>query len=94
MNNEPVKRVVEMHYTAQEIATLIRKSDRFVRDKIKSGAFGAEVFSVGGDYIVAASGVNAFLEMHRLQTPGVKARSEGELRRKVAAAAATESNGK
>jgi hypothetical protein len=84
MSEEPIKRVVEMHYAVHEIATLIRKSERYVRDKIKSGEFGADVFLISGDYIVAASGVNAFLESHRLQTPGVKARSEGELRRKLA----------
>lgn len=86
--NEPAKRVVEMHYTVQEIATLIRKCDRYVRDRIKSGVFGADVFFIDGDYIVAASAVNAFLEAHRFPTPGVTARSEGELRRKLANAQA------
>lgn len=76
--------VVEMHYTTQEIATLIRKCDRYVRDKIKAGEFGPDVFLVDGEYVAAASGVNAFLEKHRLPSPGIKARNQGEYRRKSA----------
>ncbi len=71
-----------MHYTAQEIAVLIRKSDRFVKDKIKAGEFGERVYLVGGVYIVPASAVNDFLDHHQLNAPGVKARNVGELRRK------------
>lgn len=85
-------KAMEMHYTAQELAVLMRKCDRFVRDEIKAGAFGPDVFFVGGDYLVAASAANAYMERHRLPAPpavqmGVPARSEGELRRKLAAAA-------
>jgi hypothetical protein len=82
--------VVEMHYTVKEIATLIRKGEHWVRAAMKSGEFGADVFYIKGDYVAAASGVNAFLDRHRLQTMGVKARNEGELRRKMAAPLATE----
>jgi len=84
MTNNSFNRVVEMHYTVHEIATLIRKSRRYVRDQIKLGAFGANVFDIAGEYVVAASGVNAFLEAHRFKAPGIKARSEGEFRRKLA----------
>ena len=84
MNDDPFNRLVEMHYTVHEIATLIRKSRRYIRDQIKLGAFGADVFDIAGEYVVAASGVNAFLEAHRFHAPGIKARSEGEFRRKLA----------
>lgn len=76
-------KVVEMHYTAQEIAVLIRKSDRYVRDKMKSGAFGADVFFVDGEYVACASAVNDFIERHRLPQPGIAARTQGEFRRKL-----------
>jgi len=76
---------VEMHYTAAEIALLIRKCSRYVRDKMKEGAFGPNVFFIDGEYVAPASAVNAFIDQHRLIAPGVKARSEGELRRKLAA---------
>jgi hypothetical protein len=88
MNDQPIKRVVEMHYTVQEIATLIRKCDRYVRDRIKRGDFGPDSFYIDGDYVVAASAVNAWLEKFRLLPVGVKARNEAELRRKLAAAQA------
>ena len=78
-------RAVEMHYTAQEISVLIRKCDRYVRDRMKRGEFGADVFYIDGEYVATASAVNAFLERHRLPALGIRARSEGELRRKVEA---------
>lgn len=79
--------VVEMHYTVPEICLLIRKASNYVRRKIKAGEFGAAFF-IDGDYIVPASGVNLFLQRHRLEAIGVKARSEGELRRKLTVATA------
>lgn len=80
--------VVEMHYTVPEICLLIRKAANYVRRKIKAGDFGTAFF-IDGDYIVPASGVNAFLQRHKLGSAlGVKARSEGELRRKVSVATA------
>jgi len=95
MKDGSFNRVVEMHYTVHEIATLIRKSTRYVRDQIKLGAFGGDVFDIAGEYVVAASGVNAFLEAHRFHAPGIKARSEGELRRKlVSGRLAPEADGK
>lgn len=72
---------VEMHYTAVEVGLLIRKSVRYVKDKAKAGAFGA-VFFVDGDYIIPASGVNAFLQAHPIPAFGVRARSKGEFIRK------------
>jgi hypothetical protein len=77
-------KAVEMHYTTGEIATLLRKGEHWVRIKMKAGEFGA-VFFFGGDYVATASGVNAFLERHRVESPGVAARTEGEARRKMAA---------
>jgi hypothetical protein len=81
-------RAVEMHYTAQEISVLIRKCDRYVRDRMKRGDFGADVFFIDGEYVATASAVNAFLDRHRLPDMGTAARSEGELRRKLSQAVA------
>jgi hypothetical protein len=79
-----MSRLVEMHYTVKEIATLIRKGEHWVRAAMKAGQFGADVFYIKGDYVAAASGVNAFLDRHRLPAMGTAARNEGELRRKLA----------
>lgn len=73
-----------MHYTAQEIAILVRKCDRYVRDRMKRGDFGADVFFIDGEYVATASAVNTWLDRHRLPAMGVAARNEGEARRKLA----------
>lgn len=73
-----------MHYTAREISLLVRKCDRYVRDRMKRGDFGADVFFIDGEYVATASAVNTWLDKHRLTPLGVAARSEGEARRKLA----------
>ena len=76
-------RVVEMHYSVAEVALLLRFTPQWVRERAKAGAFG-RCFDIDGDIRVPASGVNEFLESHPLGAPpGVKARNEGELRRKL-----------
>jgi len=77
--------LLEMYYTINEVATLLRFSDRWVRDRINDGSFGDGVRDINGDLRIPASGVNAFLSLHPRQYDlGIKARNLGELRRKLA----------
>lgn len=80
-------KVVEMHYTALEVAMLLRLHRLTVVAKMKAGEFG-QAYNAGTekqpDWRIPASGVNAWLESRRLFTElGVAARSGGELRRKI-----------
>jgi len=60
-------------------------SERFIRDVIKRGEFGpGAVFLISGEYRIKASAANAWLAKHEFPAPAL-ARSEGELRRKLAA---------
>lgn len=72
-----------MHYTATQIALLIQKSPRYVKDRMKAGDFGRDIFLFGGEFVTTASAVNDFMERHRFPTTGIPARTEGEYRRKV-----------
>ena len=74
----------EMHVTATEAAFLLRCSVRHVKDEIKRGAFGPDCFEVAGQYVIAASAFNAYLEQHRVTDIGIVARTQGEFRRKFA----------
>jgi len=77
-------RAVECYYTVQEVSLLLRFSERWVRERINEGAFGAGVRDINGDLRIPASGINAFLDSKpRFYDPGIKARNLGELRRKI-----------
>lgn len=87
-------RAVEIYYTVQECALVIRLSDRTVKDKAKAGEFGQGVVDLGTlkkpDYRIPGSGINAYLDARRLFSEstdpvGISARTEGELRRKSGA---------
>jgi hypothetical protein len=77
----------EKLHSVRELAWLSGMSERFIRDRIREGAFGPEaVYNLNGDLRIKASAWNAYLKQHELPAPapGIFARSEGELRRKIA----------
>jgi hypothetical protein len=77
-------KAVEMHYTATQIALLTQRTPKFIKDEMKAGKFGPDVFFLGGEFVATASAVNGYLEQHRFPTfAAVRARSVGELRRKL-----------
>lgn len=80
-----MSRAHECYITVAQAAFLIQFSERFVRDRIKENAFGpGSVFVIGNDVRIKASALNAWMEKHEYQqAPGIFARNEGELRRKV-----------
>lgn len=81
-----------MHYTPTEVALLLRVHVSTVREWIREDALRKVVnlgSSVRPDYRVPASSINAFLDVRRvfreedLPEVGIRACSEGELRRKA-----------
>lgn len=82
-------KVVEKYYTVQEAALLLSVSTRTIERRLSAREFGDVVNLGTADrpaYRIPASGLNAYLEAHKLFTePGIAARSIGELRRKDAA---------
>lgn len=82
--------LVEKYYTAQQLGWLLELSDKTIRVKAHAGEFGPDVLNLDGkDIRIPASGVHAYTANHRLcarEELPVAARSEGELRRKVAGA--------
>ena len=89
-----MSRVVELFYTVGELAFLLRLGESTVSRKWKSGEFSpagpdgqpdiSNIVDLGGDIRIPASGVNHYLDRHRVRrTSGVAARTVGELRRKV-----------
>lgn len=85
-------KAVEKFYTVAEVALLLSVCTKSVLRKIRAREFGEAIVNLGGaerpDYRVPASGLNAYLEAHRVfSEPGIAARSVGELRRKSREAA-------
>jgi len=80
-------RVAEFFYSQTDLAVLFRRTPKTILAKIKAGEFGPGVIQDGGDYFVPASGVNLFVEQHRIfaepTVEPVPARTLGELRRKL-----------
>lgn len=91
--------VLEKYYSPAELAVMLGFAPRFWRDLAKDGeltlsvdgAVIAEPVEIAGELRIPASAVNAYLARHpyrpgasRTGELGVKARSVGELRRKVA----------
>jgi len=84
-------RAVEMHYTIDEAALLLRLHRKTVIERLLRGDYGREVNNQGTeqrpDYRIPASGLNADLARRRVFLEstdlGIPARSPGELRRKV-----------
>lgn len=86
--------VVELYYTPEELAILLRLHVKTVLRQIREREFGAEVVNLGSearpDYRVPSGGVNGYLAARRVFFEGdggelgVAARSVGELRRKAA----------
>lgn len=82
---------VEMFYTVNEAALLLKLHRSTVLDKMKAREFGAGVVNLGSneqpDYRVPASGLNDYLNKHLVfaekTAPGLAARCDGELRRKA-----------
>ena len=89
-----MSKLVEKYYSVSQLAFLFEKANETIIDRIKRGDFGAGVFNAGSeakpDYMVPVSGINAYIAARRLfsESPDIQpiaARSEGELRRKLAA---------
>lgn len=88
-------KVVELYYTIGDLCVLLRFGPTAIRQKIKAGEFsppGADgkpdlgnILNVGGkDIRVPASGVNFWMDKHRMGAVSpVKARNRGELVRKI-----------
>lgn len=91
-----MSRAVEKYYTVAEAALLLSVSGKTILRRIASREFGERVVDLARspgnlepkshDYRIPASGINEHLEARRVfvSEPGVFARNEGELRRKVA----------
>lgn len=102
-------RAVEMYYTTSQVAGFLQFSETWVRDQIKAGEFGrmidgdrdsAEslldvgVVYIDGEYRIAASAVNAFLESRSFtHTPEIAARNLGEMRRRLSGRRAVQTCG-
>lgn len=90
-------KAVEMYYTVAEVSLLVKLHPKTVIEKLKAGAFGNQVVDLAKssaadapashDYRIPASGVNGYLDARRVFSfeIGIAARTEGELRRKIAA---------
>lgn len=80
---------IEAYYPPKIVAALLHYSEKWVIQKTEAGDFGAGCFYVAGDYRIPASGVNSFIEKHAVpktqaqQFQPIKARTQGELRRKI-----------
>ena len=59
-------------YTVADIRRLffVSKSDRWVKDKIKAGAFGPTVLRDAGGWMVPISGVVHYLDQHEVKVDG------------------------
>jgi hypothetical protein len=85
--------VAEKYYAPYQVADLLSVSTKTVLRRLKDGEFGDKVVNVGNAdkplYRIPASAVNAFAERHQVVTeePGITARSEQDLRRKLGKAA-------
>lgn len=82
-------KALDMHYTVQEVALLLRVSAKTVIRKLRARELGEDIVNLGTeqrpDYRIPAAGVNAYLDRNKIFTePGIAARSIGELRRKAA----------
>lgn len=82
-------KALEKYYTVPEASLLLGLCTKTVWRKLKAKEFGDQVVNLGSverpEYRIPASGLNEYLNRHRVfSEPGVAARSVGELRRKVA----------
>jgi hypothetical protein len=80
-------KAVEKYYAPWEVAAMLSVSTKHVLRKLKAREFD-KVVNVGSpdkpSYRVPASAVNAYLERNLVVTePGITARSEQDLRRKL-----------
>ncbi len=79
---------VERYYSVAQLAILLDFAPKTIRDKIIAGAFGDGVLKVDADSRIPVSGIRFFESNNRLFAPDLEpiaARTEGELRRKLAA---------
>lgn len=80
-----------MHYSVAEVAFLLRLCEKTVLRKLHDREFGEGVINVGGferpDYRIPASGVNAYVDKHKIFAElGIAARSAEDLRQRTKAA--------
>lgn len=89
-----IPRVVEKHYSPVEASALLGFAPGFWRDQAKAGeltlvdsasqAVIAEPMEISGELRIPASCLNAFLLRRPFRyDPGIKARNQAELRRKL-----------
>ena len=87
-----ILKAVEKFYSVAEVSLLVSLCTKTVLEKLHAREFGTEVVNLGTaqrpDYRIPACGINAWLAARRVfsevsPTPGIAARSIGELRRKV-----------
>lgn len=88
-NNDWMPRAwpVELYYSVAQLEVLLCRSDRTIREQLRRGDFGRDVIEDGCGFLVPASGVNAYLDQHRLfpsptTLAPVAAISEGQARRR------------
>ena len=99
-SNQPISRVVEKHYSPRELSFLIGFDEKFWRQRAKDGEFTLTIetgtesvvvcapLEISGELRIPATAMNAWLARHPYRyDAGVKARNQGELRRKLAARA-------
>jgi len=84
LQGERARRAVEKYYSVPETALLLSFSARWVRDQVRAGAL-ERVVRIGRDLRIPASSINRMVEQWTAPDgPGIGARTEGELRRRMA----------
>jgi hypothetical protein len=89
MRSDAPEPVGEYYLLHRDIALRFHRTERWVLDKIREGAFGKDVIQDSGDYLVPLSAFNAFVAARRVfdesgELKPVFARNAGELKRKLA----------
>lgn len=60
-------KALEAHYPPRMVAALLFRSERWVVDAAKRGAFGPRIVKDGGGWLIPASGINAYLDRHTVE---------------------------
>lgn len=77
----------ELFYTVGELAVMHKRCERVIRERCRRGDYGDGVILDEKEYLIPASGVNAWVEKRRVFPADscaapIAARTEGEARRK------------
>jgi hypothetical protein len=88
-SNGPGQTVLELYYTVDDVALLLRFGRKWVRQRLDAGDFGQGVLDIRGDIRIPASGVNAFITRHhRVYDLQIRMANTGRMRRQLASKAA------